>query len=677
MGEGSERTRDCGCCGGSACAMSYAQSASGDKATGEAGEGCGACGVEEGSRSQFILMIVSGVALGVSLILSLLDGPGWAILSARLLALVMGGSGPARRAVQALRRRAIDMNVLMIVTVVGAVAISEWVEAATIAFLFSVSDYLESRTMERAYRSIGSLLDIAPKEATVLRDGAQVRVPVGALKPGDLILVHPGERIAADGKVLRGRSSVDQSPITGESMPADKAPDDEVFAGTINGEGALEITVTKLPGDTTLARIIYMVKQAESQKAPVQQYVDRFASWYTPAVTMIAALVVAVPPLAWGQPLRPSIYRGLALLAVSCPCAMVISTPVSILSAVSNAARQGVLVKGGAFLEALGRVNAFAFDKTGTLTAGRLRVTGVESFNGFSADEALAYAAGLENRSLHPIAGAIVAEARRRGIAPREVEDFRSAAGMGVAAGVEGRTYVLGNPRWLEANGIDSGHAGAIVERAQKKGQTVSLLGAAPHDGQPGALVGAVSLGDALRPAAASTVRRLRDLGVRHIAMLTGDNRGTASALGEAAGVDEIVWELLPGDKVSLIEDLMMRHQSVAMVGDGVNDAPALATATVGVAMSAAGSDVALETADVALMSGDLSKIPYVVRLGRNTLDVIRQNIAIALGIKSVAVILVFLGMAGLWVAVVADMGSSLLVTANAMRLIRPLRQDV
>ena len=632
-------------------------------------EAAGRAGAPRAYLPARLSAAVSGAAFAISLFAAISDAPRAAVMALQGIAIISGGSGVAREAWVSLRDRRMDMNVLMSFTVIGAIAIGEWAEAAAIAFLFSVSELLESSTVSRARRSLGALLDVTPREASLLKEDAWVRVSSETLKPGDVILVKPGERIAADGTVLNGRSAVDQSAITGESLPADKARGDGVFAGSINGEGALEISVSRPHGDTTLARIIRLVREAEERKAPVQRFVDEFARRYTPLVIGAAALVAFVPPLVGGGQAGYWFYRGLALLAASCPCALVVSTPMSMVSAMTGAARQGVLVKGGAHLEALGRTRAFAFDKTGTLTIGLLTVSRVMSFGDFNDEKVVSYAGGIESRSEHPVARAILAEADRRGIGLKNTGGFASIPGMGARALIDGRTYYLGNPALFERADIDVSMARVLLDEALEIGGTVTLLGVAPSGVNDGGLLGAIILRDALRPRSAGTVAELRSLGIEHVVMLTGDNRGAAISTGNAVGVDEIEWDLLPEEKVALVRQLAIRYHGVAMVGDGFNDAPALAAATVGIAMGAAGSDAALETADIALMADDLSRIPYIVRLGRRTLSVIRQNVAVAVAIKALAVGLIFTGMAGLWMAVVADMGSSTLVTLNAMRL--------
>ena len=501
-------------------------------------------------------------------------------------------------------------------------------------------------------------------------DVHQEQVPVDLLAPGDQILVRPGERVPMDGKVLVGRSAVDQSPITGESMPVDKEDGAAVFAGTINGHGALTLRVTRLAADNTLSRIVRMVEEAQDQKAPSQRFVDVFARYYTPAVMALATLVAVVPPLlGWGS-LDVWIYRALVLLVISCPCALVISTPVSIVSAVANAARAGVLIKGGAYLEAAGSLRAIAFDKTGTLTRGKPVVTDVVALaDGHAGAEAaqaevLRLAAAVESNSEHPLARAVVAEAAARGVALQSATEFAALPGQGAQAMVEGRRVSVGSHVLFDSW---RNHGGAVcdrVEALEAAGKTVMIVGDAQS------AWGLIAVADTLRPESAAAVRALKAAGVAHTVMLTGDGPAVARAVGSAVGVDEVRAGLLPQDKVTAVDELLARHGSVGMVGDGVNDAPALARATVGIAMGAAGTDVALETADIALMSDDLSRLPYAIGLSRQARRVIQQNIALSLAIKAVFLALALPGLATLWMAVFADMGASLIVTLNGMRLL-------
>ncbi len=592
-----------------------------------------------------------------------------------LAAVVVGGWSNARRAFYALPRLDFNMSVLMTAAVIGALAIGEWQEAAVVAVLFAVSDWLEAWTYDRARRSIRDLMEAAPQRATVLRNGAEVVVPVEDIAVGDVVLVRPGEKIPVDGVVVRGASAVDEAAVTGESVPAEKSAGADVFAGTLNTYGALEVRTTKLAAESTIAKIVQLVEEAEGRRARSHAFVDRFAAVYTPIVIGLAALIAAVPPLLLGAEWYPWIYRALALLVVACPCALVVATPVSIVSAISSAARRGVLVKGGVYLEELARLRAVAFDKTGTLTEGRPAVTDVAALGGWSEDEVLRAAASLETRSEHPLAKAVVRAAEERGLAPAEVTEFEALPGRGVrgvltgapgAAGKAGAAEPLyvGSRRLFEALGAMQPEAEAQVERFQSEGKTTMLVGTAQR------VLGVMALADRPRPEAAAAVAGLKGHGIAHTVMLTGDNRRAARAVADQAGVDEVAAELLPQDKVRAVQELMTAHGGVAMVGDGVNDAPALATATVGIAMGGAGTDTALETADIVLMSDDLTKLPFTVGLSRATLRVIKQNIYFAVGVKLAAVLAVFPGWLTLWLAILADMGATVIVTLNGMRLL-------
>lgn len=587
--------------------------------------------------------------------------------------ILLGGFPIARAGLAALRTaRTIDMNLLMTVAVLGAAGIGEWTEAATVVFLFAIGHILEARTMDRARNAIQKLFDLSPRLAARLRDGVEEKVPVEALQVGDRILVRPGERIPMDGQVLAGRSSVDQSPITGESMLVEKGPGDAVYAGSLNGEGALEIAVTCLAQDSTLARIVHMVQEAQGSRAPSQRLVDSFAAVYTPVVLALAAGIAAVPPLVFREPFLPWLYRALTLLVISCPCALVISTPVAIVSALSSAARQGILIKGGLHLENAGRLKAVAFDKTGTLTRGRPVVTDLVSFNGHKPEELLAIAAAIEERSSHALSEAIVSAAEERGVIRWKAEDYRALAGQGAMARLNGCLFMLGNARLMEQYALLNEEARQQLEELQQKRRSVVLVASqegCEHIGEPH-LIGAIGLADELRPEAAEAVRRLRAAGISRIIMLTGDHHRVAQAIADELGLDEFYAELLPAQKVQVVEQLIQRYERAAMVGDGVNDAPALARATIGIAMGAAGTDVALETADVALMSDDLRKIADLVQLGRRTRRNIIQNVTFSLAIKLVFLALAVAGMATLWMAVFADMGASLLVTLNGLRLL-------
>ncbi|MCL4370221.1 MAG: cadmium-translocating P-type ATPase [Chloroflexi bacterium] len=607
---------------------------------------------------------LSGGLVAVGLLLTLLSVPSPLPQLAFGLGVVVGGYHTARSALFSLRSGLTDMNVLMTAAVVGALAIGEWTEAASVVFLFSLANALESYTMDRTRRSIRSLLQLAPREATLLKDGRQLKLPVEQIAAGDLLLVRPGERIATDGVVVGGSSTVDQAPITGESVPVEKGMGDELYAGTINQQGALEVRATRPYRENTLSRIIQMVEEAQSQKAPAQQFVDRFARYYTPAVILLATGIALVPSIFFGAAFAVWFYRALVLLIIACPCALVISTPVSIASAIATASRNGVLFKGGSYLEAVGSIPVVAFDKTGTLTRGRPEVTDVVSLNGYDRRELLAVAAALEARSEHPLAQAILHRAAEEGVQVPQVGEFQAVPGLGAVGQVGGTSYFVGSARLAQERLGSSLQLPDALEGLQEEGKTVMLLG---RDGQ---LLGMVAAADRLRAESRRAVAQLHRDGVRQVVLLTGDNPRTAAAIASQVGADGFQADLLPEDKKGAVEALLDRYGRVAMVGDGVNDAPALARATVGIAMGAAGTDTALETADVALMGDDLSKLPYVIRLSRRTVRTIQQNVALSIAVKLVFVMLASLGMANLWMAVLADMGTSLVVIGNGMRLL-------
>jgi Cd2+/Zn2+-exporting ATPase len=539
--------------------------------------------------------------------------------------------------------------------------------------------------MDRARNAIRGLMKLSPRRATLLHGSEELQVAVEELEIGDRILVRPGERVPMDGVVLSGESAVNQAPITGESVPVDKGPGDEVFAGAVNGQGALIVRVTHLAADTTIARIIKMVEEAQAQKAPSQRFVDRFARVYTPIVIAVAAAVAIVPPLvgwltgAFSAPFDEWFYRALVLLVIACPCALVISTPVSIVSAIASAARAGVLIKGGAYLETLGALKVIAFDKTGTLTAGRpvvVEVRCIEHQAGLAWSECstcrdvLAVAAALERRSEHPLARAIVQAAEEQGMnsALPVAEGVQAVAGRGVQGKVDGRSITVGSHAYVHQAYPDLAHHGVCdaIDIAQAAGQTAMVV-----SGDGDGVMGYILVADTLRPGVAEVMAALKRAGIARTVMLTGDNEATAKAIGAAAQVDEVQAGLLPEQKVAAVEALLASHGTVAMVGDGVNDAPALARASVGIAMGAAGTDTALETADVALMADDLGRLPFAVRLSRRARAIIRQNVVLSLGIKAVFLVLAVAGVATLWMAVFADMGASLIVTFNGMRLLR------
>jgi Zn2+/Cd2+-exporting ATPase len=620
--------------------------------------------VAPSSESRGRLVAISAIALATGVALQVLGAPVvWSIV-AFLVAIVSGGVFTGRRALHSLRTRTLDINVLMLVAVIGAMALGEWFEAATVVFLFAIAQWLESRSMDRAREAIRALMNLTPDQARLRCGDHEELVSVDRVAIGAVMIVRPGEKIPLDGKVVAGRSDVNQAPITGESLPVEKSAGDDVFAGTINGHGSLEIAVTRYRRDTTLARIIHLVETAQTQRAPSQQFIDRFARWYTPAVIAIA-IAVATVPVALGGSFVVWFYRALVVLVISCPCALVISTPVSIVSALAGAARRGVLIKGGVHLERLAGVRAIAFDKTGTLTRAALRVEAMYPFGGLTDSELLAMAAAIEARSEHPIAAAIVAEARKRAVLCDGVSAVRALPGLGAEGELNGAMVVCGNTRLFRERGWLTDEAFGVADGIAASGASPVLVASNAR------IVGVIAVADEARELAPDAVELLHQQGVDRIVMLTGDQESAARAVADRIGVDEVHAGLLPQEKVNAVVALGARYGSVAMVGDGVNDAPALAAADVGIAMGVIGSDAALETADVALMTDELPKIAYALRLSKATVRNIRANIGISLVLKAAFLALAVAGMATLWMAVVADTGTSLLVVANAMRLLR------
>ncbi|HED04619.1 MAG TPA: cadmium-translocating P-type ATPase [Candidatus Fraserbacteria bacterium] len=616
---------------------------------------------------------IAGLLLAVGLLLSLSGfDPTVTVIFGRsiaasafwyLAAILFGAYHFARKGLEAVRTLSLNINFLMIIAIGGAVAIGEYVEAASLAFLFSLAELLEEYSVDRARNSLRELMKLAPNQARVLRDGREETLPVEEIQIGDLIAVRPGERIAMDGLIIRGRSSVDQAPITGESMPVDKEEGDGVYAGSINQEGYVEVEVTKRVQDTTLAKIVHLVEEAEAQKAPSERFVETFGRYYTPTVVAVAVGVALLPPLLFAAPFNPWFLRAITLLVIACPCALLISTPVSVVSAITSAARGGVLIKGGKYLEAMGQVKAIAFDKTGTLTSGRPEVTDVMPLGGHSDEELLMLAASLERPSGHPIAQAILSRAAEQRIDSKTAEGFESITGRGVRAQIDGAVCLLGSPELFEEFSIEIPRE--ELARLQGEGKTTMLVGSERE------LWGIVAVADRLRPEAQQAIAQLKSMGLE-IIMITGDNEGTARAIAGELGITHFHASLMPDQKVHEIQHLLEEYGSIAMVGDGVNDAPALAVATVGIAMGAAGTDTALETADIALMADDLSKLPYVTYLSRMARGVIRQNIWSAIAVKLTLGLGVFPGWVTLVIAVlVGDMGMSLTVTGNAMRLAR------
>ncbi len=615
------------------------------------------------SDRRLQLIVASGMALGVGLGADFIHAPyAWTFF---LAAIGFGGVLTLGRALVSLRAGILDINVLMLFAVVGAMALGEWTEAASVVFLFGLAQLLEARAMDRVRGAIRALMDLAPPDALVRRDGYQQRVPVDEVRVGDTMLVGPGEKLPLDGRVLAGESQVNQAPVTGESLPIEKAVGDEVFAGTINGQGALDVIVTRRRRDSTLARIIHLVERAQAQRAPSQQFVDRFARVYTPLVLVLAVVVALLPPLVLGSDWAMWFSRSLVLLVISCPCALVISTPVSIVSALAAAARNGVLIKGGTHLEKMASIKCVAFDKTGTLTYGRLHVVDVLPVDGMECAEIVRLAASLEMRSEHPIGRAIVEYATREGITPVSVDAFQALPGRGAEARLGGHGLLVGSHRLFEERGLCSSQMEASLDALTIRGCGSVMVAAA------GSGVGVIGVADEARESGRDAVDLLRQQGVQHVVLLTGDQESAARELAESLDLDGYRAALLPEDKVRAVEELRRRYGALAMIGDGVNDAPALATADVGIAMGVAGTGAALETADIALMADELLKIPYALRLSRATMRNIRANIAFSIVLKAAFLILAVTGTATLWMAVAADMGASLVVIGNALRLLR------
>nr|WP_059103588.1 heavy metal translocating P-type ATPase [Shouchella shacheensis] len=583
--------------------------------------------------------------------------------------MAIGGYSLFKVGLMNLIRLQFDMKTLMTVAVIGAAIIGEWTEGAIVVILFAISEALERFSMDQARQSIRSLMDIAPSEALIKRNGQEMTVRVDDIEIGDIMIVKPGQKLAMDGVVVNGNSSINQAAITGESIPVEKHVDDEVFAGTLNEEGLLEVRVTKHVEDTTISKVIQLVEDAQAERAPSQAFVDRFAKYYTPAIIVVAALVAVLPPLLAGASWETWIYQGLAVLVVGCPCALVISTPVSIITAIGNAAKNGVLIKGGVYLEEAGTLKAIAFDKTGTLTKGVPVVTDFSVLNDTDEQGLLSIVTALESRSQHPLASAIVqkAEQEKAPYKAIEVTDFSSITGKGIKGVINDTTYYIGSPKLFEewlAGGLPV-EASGKVQTLQQQGKTAMMVGTNQ------AVLAVIAVADEVRSSSKEVISKLHDMGIENTIMLTGDNKETARAIGDQIGVTKVQAELMPEDKLTSIKEAREKFGKVAMIGDGVNDAPALAASTVGIAMGGAGTDTALETADVALMGDDLKKLPYTVKLSRRALTIIKQNISFSLGIKIAALLLVVPGWLTLWIAILADVGATLLVTANGLRLLR------
>ena len=617
-------------------------------------------------KRQMQLLIVCGALIVIAFLLERIGLSHESAKAVYGLAILAGVYYPAKMGFSALKTLTLNIRLLMVVGAAGAAALGLWEEAALLVFVYSLGDVLEAYAVDKARGAIRALMELMPKEALVRRNGSEIVLPTEEINIGDVVIVRPGEKIPVDGKVIAGISFVDQSPITGESIPIEKKPDDEVFAGTINQRGSLEIGVTKRASDTTIARIIHSVEEAQAKKSSYQRFGERFGKYYTPAMFVLGIGVAIIPPLLFGGEWQLFIYRGLVVFVVSCSCGLALSVPVSVVAAISNAARHGVLFKGGAYLEVAEKLNAIAFDKTGTLTIGRPVVTDVIPCNNLSGKEVLVLAGSIESRSEHPLAEAVVRKAKEEGVTLMSgLEGFEAITGLGVRAQINGRFYYAGSRRLFLEKGMSLTQAqDDEASRLEEEGKTVLLLG----DEQ--SLSGILAVADKLRTEAQETIGMLKRLGM-NVVMLTGDNEKTAEGIAHQAGVDEYLAQLLPEDKVKAVRELKTRYGKIAMVGDGVNDAPAMAVSDVGIAMGAAGTDVAMETGDIVLMSDDLSKIPYALRLSQRSIKNIRQNIIASLAIVTFLVPAALFGWISLLPGLILNEASALIVIVNGLRLLK------
>lgn len=623
------------------------------------------------SRAESISLAVSGLLVTAGLVAQWMKSPSSAVTALSVAAMATGGWFLLPKAGRAILKLRPDINLLVVIAAIGASIIGEFIEAAAVVFLFGVAEWLEGWADRRARRAVEALLEIAPKNAAVKRGDTFTEVPVEEVKVDEVVAVKSGMSVPLDGEVILGDSAVNQAPITGESVPVDKKPGDPVFAGTINGEGSLEIRVTKAAGDTTLARIIRLVKEAQEQKAPTQRFVDTFARYYTPLVTLAALLMFLIPPLAMGGDWSEWLYRACVLLIIACPCALVISTPVTIVAGLTALAKRGVLVKGGAHLESIAKLKALAVDKTGTITEGKPKVQGVDVIAQLTETDILRIAAAIDSHSAHPLAKAVVQYAEEKQVKFARAENYQNRSGRGAEGVVDGHPHFVGNHRFAHELGVCNEEVERRLAAIEGRGHSVVVVGHRPHDGCKGEALGIIGIGDTLRENAATSIRALHDAGVVSVMMLSGDNQRAVDFIAKQVGIDEPRGDLLPDDKVTAVKALREKHGTVGMVGDGVNDAPAMATASIGIAMGVTGTDAAIETADITLMKDDLGKIAETILLARRVMNIIRFNITFSLALKAIFLVLTLLGFASLWLAILADTGATLLVVANALRLLR------
>ena len=632
------------------------------------GEGCDDCGEHPAAgvdrRTKWLVGISGAAAIAAEV-------SGWLgaeeksliVMGLSLLAILTGGKQTAKKGWIAIKTFTLNINFLMMIAVAGAIAIGKWPEAAMVTFLFALAEMIEAYSLDRARNAIRSLMEMTPESASVKqKNGRWLTIEVEKVAIGAVVRVKPGERIPLDGRITSGSSTVNQAPITGESMPVEKKTGDSVFAGTINERGTFDFEVTANKGDTTLARIIRSVQAAQGERAPTQRFVDQFTRYYTPAVVVLAVLIAAVPPLFFGAEFMPWLYKALVTLVIACPCALVISTPVTVVSGLAAAARRGILIKGGVYLEEGRKLKVLALDKTGTLTHGKPVVTDIKELDHLAPKKALQIAASLDAHSEHPIAHAIVTKAGLK--KPLLVKDFESITGRGVKGVIDGTLYYLGNHRLIEELKVCGEHVESVLLPLEKEGKTAVVLATAKQ------ALCVFAVADTVRESSVEAIKQLKNLGVTCV-MLTGDNETTAKAIAAVVGIGDARGNMLPEDKLKIIEELRNRYGVVGMVGDGINDAPALAKSSIGFAMGVAGTDTALETADVALMEDDLRRIPLFIGLSRKTGAVLKQNITLSIGVKALFLALNFAGGATLWMAVFADMGVSLIVVANGLRLLK------
>ncbi|MBR9678305.1 MAG: cadmium-translocating P-type ATPase [Nanoarchaeota archaeon] len=629
---------------------------------------CSACatGVFEEKKSfwkqkDVKIILAAGLILSIGLYLEFLTEQRLVAQVLFFVVVIIAGRDIIKKGFFSLVKKRLNINFLITLAAIGAFLIGHGEEGAAVIFLFFIAEFLESYAAERARRSVASLLELAPETAVVKRHNKELRIHAHEVKVGDIMVVKPGDKIALDGAVTKGCSSVNQSSITGESMPAPKTKGDDVFAGTTNEDGFLEIRVTKKSDETTLSKIVKLVKEAQKNKSKTEVFIDKFARYYTPTVIILAFLIMIIPSLVFGLPFSEWFYKALVLLVISCPCALAMSTPVSMVSGLTSAAKNGVLIKGGDHVEEIRNAKVIVFDKTGTLTEGGPEVTDIIALNKYPEEELLRVAASLESKSRHPLAKAILRSAEKKGVKPKKVSEFKSFAGKGLKGRIGGRLFYIGNKNFFEGKDIEFPEG--LVKTLESRGKTLVLVGNRKR------VIGVISLMDKIRSVSFTTIKELKNRGIRTV-MLTGDNNNVARAIATKLDIDEYYAELLPEDKVKIIDKLLKKHEHVVMIGDGVNDAPALAKAHVGIAMGTIGSDVAIEAADIALMQDDLSKIIYLLDLSKKTMRVVKQNVAISILIKSSFAILAFPGIITLWMAVaVGDMGLSLTVILNALRI--------